>query len=83
MDKEIYIDDKRNTAELWYTWKSTRCLFTKKRKLLAAKITIKPNRAQTLSEIARRLERVREINSLRRQHKRDIWRAKYNLDENP
>lgn len=79
MDKEIWIDDKKYVAELWYTWKTTRLGIPVRRKILAAEMSIKPNRAQSVEEIADRLEKIRTVHKLRRQHKRLIWKQCFQI----
>ncbi len=82
MDKEIHIYKER--AKMFYTYRSNILgIIPVRKKLLAAETTIKANRGQTLTEIAERLERIREIHAMRRLHRRDIWRARYKTLENP
>lgn len=77
MDKEIWIDDEKGYAELRYTWrKKVAGLFKVRVNTLAAMTPIERNRAQTLSEIAEKLERTREIFAARRKNRRDIYMAR-------
>ena len=76
MDKEIWIDDNK-TARMYYVAKSS-CLGIPYQKRILASITpIKPNRGETLTEIADKLEAIREAVRKKRKVLRRKWIAKY------
>jgi len=80
MDKEIHIDNDR--AAMYYTWTGRILKFIKVRKRILVAITpIEPNRAQTLTEIAERLERIREVFAEKRKNRRQIFIAKQKIKQ--
>lgn len=81
MDKEIWIEEGR--AVLYYTWKSHYLqVIPVRKKLLAAITLIKPNRGETLTEIADKLEKIRRIYAAKRLNRRRIWLDKVKIIKN-